>query len=356
MLDKFKDSKKLIIAIIGLLLAIGMITSAVVISTTVKNGGSANIEYSDENHKASITIGEDDVTNEDSEEYGLGEAGDEVEKEDIPTIEEIDAEGPIVDVDAGEGVSVVDCPEGEECGLGAYIYAPTETPSAFKNYTLGKCLNTDGAYGAQCWDLADVFWQNVSGRRAQTCGTGAAKGMIQDGCWQANAGNEFIMVWDPTQLMAGDIVIFTNGQWGHVGMALGGYNNGYIALLGQNQGGGYCQGGGSSTNIVNINLKNFGGAFRYKKYEEARVAAEQAKKAAEEAAKRAQNTAQAPATSNDNYVVKKGDTLGSIALKMGWYINARGLFGDDGYAQKLAELNNILNRGLIYPGQVIKKY
>lgn len=356
MLDKVKDSKKLIIAIIGFLLAIGIIASAVVISTTVKNGGSANIEYSDENRKASITIGEDDITNEDSEEYGLGEAGEEVEKEDIPTVEEIDAEGPIVDTDAGEGVSAVECPEGEECGLGAFIYAPTDSPSAFKNYTLGKCLNTDGAYGAQCWDLADVFWQNVSGRRAQTCGTGAAKGMIQDGCWQKNAGNEFIMVWDPTQLQAGDIVIFTNGQWGHVGMVLGGYNNGYVTLLGQNQGGRYCQGGGSATNIVNISLKNFGGAFRYKKYEEARIAAEQAKKAAEEAAKKAQNTPQAPATSNDTYVVKKGDTLGSIALKMGWYVNARGLFGNDGYTQKLAESNGIANRGLIYPGQVIKKY
>lgn len=356
MLDKFKDSKKLIIAIIGLLLAIGIIATAVVISTTVKNGGSANIEYSDENRKASITIGEDDVTNEGSEEYGLGEAGEEVEKEDIPTVEEIDAEGPIVDTDAGEGISAVDCPEGEECGLGAFIYAPTETPSAFKNYTLGQCLNSDNAFGSQCWDLADIFFQNVSGRRAQTCGTGAAKGMIQDGCWQANAGNEFIMVWDPTQLQAGDWVIFTNGQWGHVGMALGGYNNGYVTLLGQNQGGDYCQGGGSSTNIVNINLKNFGGAFRYKKYEEARVAAEQAKKAAEEAAKKAQNTAQAPVVNNDTYVVKKGDTLGSIALKMGWYINARGLFGNDGYTQKLAESNGITNRGLIYPGQVIKKY
>ena len=58
--------------------------------------------------------------------------------------------------------------------------------------------------------------------------------------------------------------------------------------------------------------------------------------------------------SKDTYTVKKGDTLGGIARKMGWYTGDK-LFGDDGYAQQLAEYNNIAWRGLIYPGQVIKK-
>lgn len=59
--------------------------------------------------------------------------------------------------------------------------------------------------------------------------------------------------------------------------------------------------------------------------------------------------------SYDSYTVVRGDTLGGIARKMGWY-NGNKLFGDDGYAQKLAEKNGIPNRGLIYPGQVIKRY
>lgn len=59
-------------------------------------------------------------------------------------------------------------------------------------------------------------------------------------------------------------------------------------------------------------------------------------------------------TTSDTYTVKKGDTLGDIALKMGW-CNGCKLFGDDGYTQKLAEFNNIPNRGLIYPNQVIKR-
>jgi hypothetical protein len=50
-------------------------------------------------------------------------------------------------------------------------------------------------------------------------------------------------------------------------MALGSYNNGYVALLGQNQGGYACDGGGQATNIINISLKDFAGAFRPKTYE-----------------------------------------------------------------------------------------
>lgn len=58
--------------------------------------------------------------------------------------------------------------------------------------------------------------------------------------------------------------------------------------------------------------------------------------------------------SHDTYTVRRGDTLGGIARNMGWYTGGK-LFGDDGYAQALADYNGIANRGLIYPGQVIKK-
>lgn len=158
----------------------------------------------------------------------------------------------------------INCENEPECGLGSYIYAPTETYTQFKDYTLGKCFNTDGYYGSQCWDLGDLFWQNYAGRNLSTCGTGGAKGAWN--CKEYNAGDQFDLIYDKTQLRAGDWIIFNGGQWGHVGMALGGYNNGYVSLLGQNQGGSYCEGGGSSTNIINISLKDFAGAFRPKTY------------------------------------------------------------------------------------------
>ena len=56
----------------------------------------------------------------------------------------------------------------------------------------------------------------------------------------------------------------------------------------------------------------------------------------------------------ETYTVRKGDTLGAIARRLGWYTGNK-MFGDDGYAQSLAEYNNIINRGLIYPGQVIRR-
>ena len=181
--------------------------------------------------------------------------GEEIAEENIVTVEEV----------AGNQL-VNECGEDEECGQGKYIYAPTETFTAFKDYTLGKCWDVDDHYGGQCWDLAALFWENYTedGRVMSTCGTGAAKGAWN--CKEYNAGNEFELIYDKENIQAGDWIIFGSGEYGHVGMALGSYNNGYVTLLGQNQGGAACAGGGSATNIINISLKSFIGAFRPKTY------------------------------------------------------------------------------------------
>lgn len=178
--------------------------------------------------------------------------GEKVIDEDIVTIEEVETN------------LKSECVEGEECGQGQYIYAPTDTPQVFKDYVYGKCWNTDGHYGGQCWDLGDLFWQNYAGRNFSTCGTGGAKGSWN--CKEYNAGTEFELVYNKEDIQLGDWVIFSSGTYGHVGMAMGGYNNGYVSLLGQNQGGSSCEGGGSSANIINISLKSFVGAFRPKTY------------------------------------------------------------------------------------------
>lgn len=174
-----------------------------------------------------------------------------IEIVDVPTVIAVDGD------DLGE-----DCGENEECGQGSY--APTDSPQVFYDYVIGKCWDEDGHYGSQCWDLGQLYWTNYAGRTLSTCGTGAAKGIWN--CKEANAGEEFELITDATQLQPGDWLIFGNGKFGHVGMALGYYNNGYITLLGTNQGGASCNGGGSSANVINISLAHFSGAFRPKSY------------------------------------------------------------------------------------------
>lgn len=263
-----RAGKKTLVSIIaGAVVAVAAIIAAVVL---VNNGHKINaiIDYGDESQKATITIGEQNIEKIES---GQGAVGDEVEAykvdgQDIPTVESVDSEGPQVNPD---DETPTECPEGEECGRGAtFPYVDTSTPSAFVNATLGGCYNVDGYYDEQCWDYAALFFLNYAGHTFYTCGSGAAKGAIVDGCWQKNAGNEFTMIWDARQLQAGDIVVFNNGQFGHVGMATGGYNNGYITLAGQNQGGGLCPGStmGARVNIINISLKYFAGAFRPNSY------------------------------------------------------------------------------------------
>lgn len=163
-----------------------------------------------------------------------------------------------------ESIDGNQCGENEECGRGEFIYAPTETPQAFKDYVINKCWDADHHYSAQCWDLGEVFWMNYAGRDLSTCGTGIAKGIWN--CKEQNAGDEFELITEVNKLQAGDWLIFSGGKYGHVGMAMGEYNNGYIALLGQNQGGKACEGGGSAANIINMSLNTFIGAFRPKSY------------------------------------------------------------------------------------------
>ena len=87
-------------------------------------------------------------------------------------------------------------------------------------------------------------------------------------CYEQNAGDDFEVYWkqDALGVQAGDWLVFDGGQYGHVGMALGPVSNGYVALLGENQGGRACEGGGAATNIINISVKNLIGYYRPKAY------------------------------------------------------------------------------------------
>ena len=260
--------KKTAIAILAAALA--LLCTAGVVSIVKNNDGSveirtetvvnkAEIEYAPEAMPATVTVGEEAI---EGVETGQGAVGEETNVEaidgySVPTIEAVESNGPVTEVNE------VECPEGEECGRGAgYPTIDISSPQAFANQTLGVCLDVDGYFGSQCWDSMSAYFYNYTGRILQTCGTGAAKGTIADGCWQINAGSEFTMIWNPAEIQAGDIAVYSTGQWGHIGMAMGDYNNGYFTLLGQNQGGAACPGGGAAGNIINLSTRDFIGAFR----------------------------------------------------------------------------------------------
>jgi hypothetical protein len=182
--------------------------------------------------------------------------GEIIEDDNIPTVEEVDG-GPFkedLDPEAGD--------------KGEVETFDVSSPEAFKNATLGRCIISGNIYGAQCVSLARSYWFSYAGRDISTCGTGMAKGMMN--CAEENAGDDFSIYWadDKLQIQAGDWLVFDGGLYGHVGMAVGPVVNGYVTLLGENQGGHSCgvNVGGAATNIINISVKNLIGFYRPKAY------------------------------------------------------------------------------------------
>ena len=212
----------------------------------------------------------------------------ELEVIDAPTVDFVDS-GKVVD----------ECPEeSEECAKGAVLpWLDITSPQTIYNSVINQCIDFDGAYGSQCFDLMAYFQYIYTGRWLSANGTGAAYG-IWDARDYNNQGGEYELITDTHDLKAGDWVIFHNGIYGHVGMALGVYNNGYIALLGTNQGGPACAGGGAAANVINMSLVSFSGAFRPKIY----IAPEPTPE---------------PESGEVSYTYKTGDTFGQVLVKLG---------------------------------------
>ena len=169
----------------------------------------------------------------------------------------------IITVDTVDGGFIDESYDADKDGKGETF--PIDTPEAFRDATLNKCISMGNIFGSQCVSLARAYWFSYADRTFSTCGTGKASGAWN--CKEQNAGDEFLLITSPNQIQAGDWIIFNGGEYGHVGMALGEIKDGYVALLGENQGGHWCADGGSATNIVNISIKNFVGAYRPKIYD-----------------------------------------------------------------------------------------
>lgn len=153
-----------------------------------------------------------------------------------------------------------------DSGVGTYYSVPYGSYDEFKNAVLGKGFDVDGVYDFQCWDGACLLWMQI-GRWLSTGGTGAARG-----CWtnakEENAGSDFELIYDKSQIRRGDVVVFGMGTFGHIGFADQDYQNtAYITLLGQNQGGTPKGTYGAGFNVVNVSLNSFLGAFRFKNWQ-----------------------------------------------------------------------------------------
>lgn len=228
--SKWQDWVKLVVLILaGALLGVGVDIAVRPTDDTIE---ASTIELSQEQAEATIVT-------EDGEVIAV----------DVPTVENVDG-GELSTVEVGD--------------RGWYVR--TDTPQHFVDDTYGQCIDMDGYYGSQCVDAANLFWQNYAGYSVTTCGYGSAKAMAYDDCRERNAQDKFTIIWDKTELQPGDWIITDAGTWGHVNMAMGYYNNGYITAYGTNQGGSPCDGGGSTSNIINFGLSHFVLAFRPNDY------------------------------------------------------------------------------------------
>lgn len=289
--------------------------------------------------------------------------------------------------DSGSGCEAPD-KELAQMGSGVYYKTDLSSPAAFVNAMNGRGFNE--GYGLQCVAGFKQFMFSLSGRVVATRTGGASGYANQVGEIQALG-----FTWHAGQagMKDGDWAIFGGGTYGHVAMYyqgkffgqnqgsgniyvgnafnlmdLGGYRNSIIGYYRPNIWNGTASAPAApAANSKTVNdqvvadvLKGVYGSGNDRV---SRLQAAGYNPAEVQAAVDSRVAAQAPrivaprqnyATNNTSgYVVRRGDTLGDIALRNGWH-GTNGLFGNSGYTQALANKNGIANRGLIYPGQKIQ--
>lgn len=292
--------------------------------------------------------------------------------------------------DKGSGCDPVD-KELAQMGSGVYYKTDLSSPAAFVNAMNGRGFNE--GYGLQCVAGFKQFMFSLSGRVVATRTGGASGYANQVGEIQALG-----FTWHAGQagMKDGDWAIFGGGTYGHVAMYyqgkffgqnqgsgniyvgnafnlmdLGGYRNSIIGYYRPNIWAGNNsapsapapQANGSKPVNDQVVADVLRGVYGSGNDRVARLQAAGYNPAEVQSAVNSRVAAQVPRVSapastgyiqrnTGGYVVRRGDTLGDIALRNGWH-GTNGLFGNSGYTQRLAERNGIANRGLIYPGQRI---
>lgn len=240
-----KRIKAILSVLVGVL--IGGILLFSIISTNPGSDKNIEVELGKDKISVKIHYAEEAVPAMVETEQG------EVEEQDIPTVEE---------VDGGEiptELEQMSDDEREKAGQGFAI--DITSPWTVVKALEGQCIYLGNPYGSQCVNTANLIAENQVGYWLSTCGTGAARGIWD--CAEYNARGGYELITNPKDLRPGDIFVTWGGEYGHTGMVIGYYKDGYVPVFSTNQGGTPCVGGGSEANIINLSMATFSGAFRW---------------------------------------------------------------------------------------------
>lgn len=135
--------------------------------------------------------------------------------------------------------------------------------SSFDNFISSTNGQTIGA--GECWDYIELIWSHLGGRYytyppsdPSSTNHGVKWGVLNAEALAANKINGLTYISDKTQIKRGDIVVSTDGEFGHAGFINSDYS-------GEHTYGFYSQNyaGRRSVALDAYDLHDFGGAFRY---------------------------------------------------------------------------------------------
>lgn len=142
--------------------------------------------------------------------------------------------------------------------------------STFDNFVATTNGTTVGA--GECWDYVNLVWSHEGGKYwtyppsdPEATNHGVKWGWLNAEARSANTTSKIIQITSPFQIKRGDIVIISDGTYGHAGFANSAYDgSGYLKQYSQNYGYPTAR---RSVALDNINMTTFVGAFRYTEWD-----------------------------------------------------------------------------------------
>lgn len=139
--------------------------------------------------------------------------------------------------------------------------------STFDNFIASTDGQTVGA--GECWDYIEILWEYLGGRYytyppsdPTSTNHGVKWGWISTEARAANTITHLTQVVNLSEIKKGDIVIVSDGEFGHAGYAAEDYDgSGYLYEYSQN----YA--GRRSVAMDHASMANFLGAWRYDAWE-----------------------------------------------------------------------------------------